>query len=64
MLDPLPSQRGGQPAGVALDDDVEVGPLRAEQQVAHGAADQVDVPVARGGAQLGHARQRFQARGE
>ena len=36
-----PSARGER-RGVALDDEVEVGAPAAEQQVAHGAADQVD----------------------
>ena len=33
---------GGERGRVALDDEVEVGPAAAEQQVADGAADQVD----------------------
>ena len=42
VLDHLGAERGRQRRGVALDDEVEVGAPAAEQQVAHGAADQVD----------------------
>ena len=38
----LGAERAGQRSRVALDDEVEVGAPAAEQQVADGAADQID----------------------
>ena len=47
VLDRLGPQPRRQPCGIADDDQVDVGAAAAEQQVAHGTADQVDRIVAR-----------------
>ena len=51
------AERGRQRAGVALDDDVELARRAAEQQVAHGAADEVHAvaPAAASSSRRPHA---------
>ena len=66
MNDDLLTDPPGHLGGVALDDQVEVGRRPAEQQVANGAADQIDRGQAmqpleqwRPGWKLGHALQQL-----
>ena len=47
----LAAEAIGGGVDVALDDHVELAPLAAEQQVAHGAADEVHAVAGREGAQ-------------
>jgi hypothetical protein len=64
VLGHLSTERGGEAGDVVLGDEVDVGALRPEQEVANGAADEVDGGRAELRAQLGDPRQRLEALGK